>query len=116
MGSIGEFEEFAIKGNVLDMAVGIIIGAVFGSIFSLLVKDVIMPTVGMIMGGINFTDMFIVLDGNTYASPSSCSGSSRAHHQLWSVHKCHHQLPNSCTDHIHAHTPGKCSHEKAGPT
>ena len=68
MGFIGEFKEFAMKGNVLDMAVGIIIGAAFGSIVNSLVKDVIMPPVGMIMGGINFADLFIVLDGKTYAS------------------------------------------------
>lgn len=57
-----------MKGNVLDMAVGIIIGAAFGSIISSLVKDVIMPPIGMIVGGINFADMFIALDGKTYAS------------------------------------------------
>jgi len=68
MGFISEFKEFAMKGNVLDMAVGIIIGAAFGGIVSSLVKDVIMPPIGMIMGGINFADLFIALDGKTYAS------------------------------------------------
>jgi large conductance mechanosensitive channel len=68
MGFIGEFRDFAMKGNVLDMAVGIIIGAAFGSIVNSLVKDVIMPPVGMIMGGINFADMFVALDGKTYAT------------------------------------------------
>ena len=68
MGFVGEFKEFAIKGNVLDMAIGIIIGAAFGSIINSLVKDVIMPPIGMIMGGTNFADLFIVLDGKTYAS------------------------------------------------
>jgi large conductance mechanosensitive channel len=68
MGFVSEFKEFAMKGNVLDMAVGIIIGAAFGAIISSLVKDVIMPPIGMIMGGINFGDLFIALDGKTYAS------------------------------------------------
>jgi len=68
MGFIGEFKEFAMKGNVLDMAIGIVIGAAFGSIINSLVKDVIMPPIGMIMGGINFADLFIALDGKTYAS------------------------------------------------
>lgn len=68
MGFIGEFRDFAMKGNVLDMAVGIIIGAAFGGIVNSLVKDVIMPPVGMIMGGINFADMFVALDGKTYAT------------------------------------------------
>ena len=68
MGFIGEFRDFAMKGNVLDMAVGIIIGAAFGGIVNSLVKDVIMPPVGMMMGGINFADMFVALDGKTYAT------------------------------------------------
>jgi large conductance mechanosensitive channel len=53
MGFISEFKEFAMKGNVLDMAIGIIIGAAFGGIVNSLVKDVIMPPIGMVMGGIN---------------------------------------------------------------
>ena len=68
MGFIDEFKQFAVKGNVVDMAVGIIIGAAFGSIVNSLVKDVIMPPIGMLMGGINFADMFMALDGKTYAS------------------------------------------------
>ncbi len=68
MGMISEFKEFAMRGNVLDMAVGIIIGAAFGSIVNSLVKDVIMPPIGMIMGGINFADMFVALDGKSYES------------------------------------------------
>ena len=68
MGFVSEFKEFAMKGNVLDMAVGIIIGVAFGGIISSLVKDVIMPPIGMIMGGINFGDLFFALDGKTYAS------------------------------------------------
>jgi large conductance mechanosensitive channel len=68
MGLVSEFKEFAMRGNVLDMAVGIIIGAAFGGIVSSLVKDVIMPPIGMIMGGINFADMFVALDGKTYAT------------------------------------------------
>lgn len=57
-----------MKGNVLDMAVGIIIGAAFVSIVNSLVKDIIMPPIGYIMGGINFGDLFVSLDGKTYAS------------------------------------------------
>ena len=68
MGFISEFKQFAVKGNVIDMAVGIIIGAAFGSIVNSLVKDIIMPPIGMLMGGINFADMFFALDGKTYAT------------------------------------------------
>ena len=68
-----EFREFALKGNVVDMAVGIIIGAAFGTIVSSLVADVLMPPVGMAMGGVDFSSVMIVLkEGNTpgpYATP-----------------------------------------------
>jgi large conductance mechanosensitive channel len=58
-----EFKEFALKGNVLDMAVGIIIGAAFGAIVSSLVDDVVMPPVGLLVGGVDFSQLFLVLDG-----------------------------------------------------
>ena len=58
-----EFKEFAVKGNVIDMAVGIIIGGAFGTIVKSLVADVIMPPIGLILDGVNFSNMFIVLKG-----------------------------------------------------
>lgn len=63
-----EFKEFAIKGNVMDMAVGIIIGAAFGKIVASFVKDILMPPIGMLMGGVDFTNLFLSLDGKTYAT------------------------------------------------
>ena len=56
-----EFREFALKGNVLDMAVGIIIGAAFGTIVQSLVNDVIMPPIGLLLGGVDFTELYFVL-------------------------------------------------------
>ena len=56
-----EFKEFAVKGNVVDMAVGIIIGAAFGTIVKSLVADVIMPPIGLLLGGVDFENLFIVL-------------------------------------------------------
>jgi large conductance mechanosensitive channel len=56
-----EFREFAVKGNVVDMAVGIIIGAAFGSIVKSLVSDVIMPPIGLLLGNVDFTNLFVVL-------------------------------------------------------
>jgi large conductance mechanosensitive channel len=56
-----EFKEFAVKGNVIDLAVGVIIGAAFGKIVTAFVEDIIMPLIGMLTGGINFADKFIVL-------------------------------------------------------
>lgn len=61
MSMIREFKEFAVKGNVIDMAVGIIIGAAFGKIVSSLVGDVIMPPIGVVLGGVDFSNLSIVV-------------------------------------------------------
>ncbi len=61
MGMMQEFKDFALKGNVMDLAVGVIIGGAFGKIVDSLVGDVIMPIVGRIFGGLNFTEMFVML-------------------------------------------------------
>ena len=63
-----EFKEFAMKGNVLDMAIGVIIGAAFGKIVSSLVGDVLMPPIGKIMGNLDFSNLFIALNGEVYPS------------------------------------------------
>ncbi len=63
-----EFKEFAIKGNVIDLAVGIIIGGAFGKIVSSLVEDIIMPPIGMILGRVDFTNLYINLSGTPYLS------------------------------------------------
>jgi len=68
MGMLKEFKEFAVKGNVIDMAVGVIVGAAFGKIVSSLVNDVIMPPIGKLLGGINFADMFVDLSGRGFTS------------------------------------------------
>lgn len=61
MGMMSEFKEFAIKGNVVDMAVGIIIGGAFGKIVSSFVGDVIMPPIGLLMGGVDFSNLVFIL-------------------------------------------------------
>ena len=64
-----EFRKFALRGNVVDMAVGIIIGAAFGKIVDSLVKDVIMPPIGLLLGKVDFSNLFIVLRQGTTAGP-----------------------------------------------
>src|SRR4051812_15368856 len=61
MSMVKEFREFAVKGNVMDLAVGVIIGAAFGKIVDSLVKDIIMPVVGRVVGGLDFSNYFVVL-------------------------------------------------------
>ncbi len=63
-----EFKKFALRGNVVDMAVGIVIGAAFGKIVSSLVKDVIMPPIGLLMGNVDFSSLFINLSDTSYES------------------------------------------------
>jgi len=63
-----EFKEFAMRGNVIDLAVGIIIGAAFGKIVTSFVNDVIMPPIGLLLGNVDFSDLFVNLSGASYAS------------------------------------------------
>jgi large conductance mechanosensitive channel len=69
MGMLQEFKEFAVRGNMVDMAIGIIIGASFGKIVSSLVNDVLMPPLGMLLGGVDFSDKAVVLRAATATDP-----------------------------------------------
>jgi large conductance mechanosensitive channel len=73
-----EFKEFAMRGNVLDMAVGIIIGAAFGKIVSSFVSDVLMPPMGLILGKVDFSSLFISLSGKSYASLAEAKAAGAA--------------------------------------
>jgi large conductance mechanosensitive channel len=72
-----EFKEFAVKGNALDLAVGVIIGAAFGLVVGSLVKDIIMPPIGLVTGGLDFSNMFVVLkrapNGVAFATPADAA-------------------------------------------
>ena len=68
MGFFEDFKAFAVKGNAMDMAVGIIIGIAFGSVVSSLVNDIIMPPIGMILGKMDFSNLFINLSGQEFAT------------------------------------------------
>lgn len=70
MSMVKEFQEFAVKGNMVDMAVGIIIGAAFGKIVSSLVSDIIMPPIGMLLGGMDFKDLALTLKAATEETPA----------------------------------------------
>lgn len=65
---IGEFKKFIAQGNVLDLAVGVIIGGAFGKIVNSMVNDIIMPLIGLALRGVNVAGQFIALDGNSYVS------------------------------------------------
>ncbi|MCS7458809.1 large conductance mechanosensitive channel protein MscL [Paenibacillus doosanensis] len=65
---IKEFKEFAMKGNMIDLAIGVIVGGAFGKVVTSIVNDVVMPPIGLLLGKVNFSDLFVSLDGNSYAS------------------------------------------------
>ena len=65
---LADFKKFITKGNVLDLAVAVIIGGAFGKIITSFVNDILMPPVGLLLGGVDFADLFISLDGQTYES------------------------------------------------
>jgi large conductance mechanosensitive channel len=74
-----EFKEFAMRGNVMDMAIGIVIGAAFGTIIKSLVADVLMPPIGLLLGGVDFTNMFMVLkEGAEVAGPYAALADAQA--------------------------------------
>jgi large conductance mechanosensitive channel len=69
MSMVKEFKEFAVKGNVVDMAVGIIIGGAFGTIVKSLVADIIMPPIGILLGGVDFSELFLVIKSGAAEGP-----------------------------------------------
>ena len=71
-----EFREFVARGNVVDLAVGVIIGAAFGAVVTSLVNDVIMPPIGMLLSGVNFKDLFFTLNGQTYPNAAAAQAAS----------------------------------------
>jgi len=83
-----EFREFAMRGNVVDMAVGIIIGAAFGKIVSSLVSDVIMPPIGLITGKVDFSNLFLNLSSTTYETLAEAqkAGAPTINYGVWFMH------------------------------
>ncbi|MEO8559058.1 MAG: large-conductance mechanosensitive channel protein MscL [Rhodospirillales bacterium] len=75
---LNEFKKFAMRGNVVDLAVGVIIGAAFGKIVSSLVADVLMPPIGLLLGGLDFSNIFITLKGQHYDSLAAAKAAGAA--------------------------------------
>jgi len=75
---LGEFRTFIARGNVIDMAVGIIIGAAFTGIVTSLVNDILMPPIGVVLGGLDFSEYFVDLSGGTYASLAEAQAAGAA--------------------------------------
>jgi large conductance mechanosensitive channel len=78
MGMLKEFREFAMRGNVVDMAVGIIVGGAFGTIAKSLVADVLMPPIGLLLGGVDFSNLFVVLKDGKLPGPYAALADAQA--------------------------------------
>ena len=91
-----EFKEFAMKGNVLDMAIGIIIGAAFGKIITSLVADVIMPPIGLILGRVDFSSLFFQPLGCPLRFAGRRKGRWRSNHQLRTIFEQRRRFPDRC--------------------
>jgi large conductance mechanosensitive channel len=78
MAMLKEFKEFAMRGNVMDMAVGVVLGVAFGKIIASLVDDVIMPPIGLALGNVDFSNLFINLSGKEYASVAAAKAAGAA--------------------------------------
>jgi large conductance mechanosensitive channel len=80
-----EFKKFAMRGNVVDMAVGIVLGAAFGKIVTSFVKDILMPPIGMLLGGVDFGEMFLVLKGGEFETLAAAqeAGAVTVNYGLW---------------------------------
>ena len=86
MSFLKDFREFAVKGNMIDMAVGIVIGAAFGAIVSSLVDDIIMPPIGVLLGGFDFSNLFLVIKEGTPAGPyATIAAAKQAGAVTWNV-------------------------------
>jgi len=73
-----EFRDFAMRGNVMDLAIAVIIGGAFGKIIASLVNDVLMPLIGLLLGGLSFSGLFVSLDGNAYATLEAAQAAGAA--------------------------------------
>ncbi len=78
MGFIQDFKAFAMRGNVIDLAVGVIIGGAFGAIVTSLVNDMVMPVLGLLTRGIDFKSLFVALDGNSYPTLAAANAAKAA--------------------------------------
>jgi hypothetical protein len=104
MGMMSEFKEFAVKGNVMDLAVGVIIGGAFGKIVDSVVGDLIMPVVGAVFGKLDFSNLFVVLGSNTsrnWSDPGRPEEGRRSGLCLWKLHYGCSQLCNPGIHHFH---------------
>ena len=98
-----EFKEFALRGNVVDMAVGIIIGAAFSTIVRSLVDDIVMPPIGVVTGGVDFSNIFVTLNGEHYEFARAGAAGGCADAQCRRLHQQRDQLPDCRPGAVHGH-------------
>ena len=108
-----EFKEFAMKGNVLDMAIGVIIGGAFGKIVSSLVSDVLMPPIGLLLGKVDFSSLFLNLSGTPPAIACGRESRRSPDAQLWGVSANRVRLHHHCVRDLHVGQAGQPVQERS---
>ena len=109
-----EFREFAMRGNVIDLAVGIIIGAAFGKIVTSFVNDIIMPPIGLLLGNADFSALFLNLSGGGYATLAEAESCRRARHQIRCLHQHGARFRDRRVRDLRRHSCYEQAQEKAG--
>ena len=106
MGLLKDFKEFAMRGNVVDMAVGVVVGAAFSKITSSLVDNIIMPPLGVLMGGVDFSNLFINLsDVPVKTLAEASTGGQCTGYCLWLIFKCGHRFSDYRIFRIYRNAP-----------
>ena len=109
-----EFKTFVMRGNVLDLAVAVIIGGVFGKIVSSLVNDVLMPPIGLVVGKVDFSSLYLNLSVEHLRVARRGPEGGRSRHQVRPVHQHGDRLPHRVLRHLPCRTPGEPSSAPAG--
>jgi hypothetical protein len=94
MSMLQEFKEFTLKGNVIDLAVGVIIGSAFGKIVTSLVNNIFMPIMGLLLGRVDFSNLFIVLNGQHAASVKEAADKGNPCFRIWPVRQYCYRIPD----------------------
>ena len=109
-----EFKAFIMRGNVLDLAVAVIIGGAFGKIVTSFVNDLILPPVGLLLGNVDFSNLFVSLSGVEYASLAEAQKAGAATPQLWALHQRRRELRDHRPGDLHGRARGQSRAGAAG--
>ena len=109
-----EFKEFIRKGNVIDLAIAFVMGAAFGKVATSFINDVVMPPIGLLLGKVDFSSLYINLSGQDVRIPGQGQGGGRSGHRLRDLSQRGHRVPDRGPGDLHRHPPDQQAQEQAG--